>query len=66
MYVYLSYVSYLIMILQVTYFVGVQMHSSCSGEEQRGLRPEMEHLSVVGAVKVAVRSSSMLTSASTS
>lgn len=54
------------MIVQVAYFVGVQIHSRCSDEEQRGLRPEMEHLSVVGAVKVAVRSSSMLTSASTS
>nr|AML76815.1 putative LOV domain-containing protein [Asclepias curassavica] len=51
---------------KVAYFVGVQIHNRCSDEEQRGLRPEMEHLSVVGAVKVAVRSSSMLTSASTS
>lgn len=54
------------MIVQVAYLVGVQIHSRCSDEEHRGLRPEMEHLSVVGAVKVAVRSSSMLTSASTS
>nr|AML76885.1 putative LOV domain-containing protein [Wrightia natalensis] len=50
---------------KVAYFVGVQINDDCSNQEQRELSPEMQHLSVVGAVKVAVRSSSMI-SASTS
>lgn len=53
------------MIVQVAYFVGVQIqHGNCSNDEQREVSPEMQHLSVVGAVKVAVRSSTMITSAS--
>ncbi|KAI5679086.1 hypothetical protein M9H77_10036 [Catharanthus roseus] len=50
---------------KVAYFVGVQIqHGNCSNDEQREVSPEMQHLSVVGAVKVAVRSSTMITSAS--
>nr|AML77515.1 putative LOV domain-containing protein [Holarrhena pubescens] len=50
---------------KVAYFVGVQIQDSCSIQEKGELSPEMRHLSVVAAVKVAVRSSSMM-SASTS
>nr|AML77853.1 putative LOV domain-containing protein [Allamanda cathartica] len=49
---------------KVAYFVGVQINNNCSNEEEGELRPEMQHLSVVGAVKVAVRSSSMMSASS--
>ncbi|CDP00284.1 unnamed protein product [Coffea canephora] len=44
---------------KVAYFVGVQISSSCNSQGKQGLSPAMEHLSVVGAVKVAVRSLSI-------
>nr|AML77489.1 putative LOV domain-containing protein [Apocynum androsaemifolium] len=44
---------------KVAYFVGVQINSSCADQEQKELSPQMEHLSVVGAVRVAVRSTMM-------
>lgn len=44
---------------KVAYFVGVQINSSSNSQGKQGLSPVMEHLSVVGAVKVAVRSLSM-------
>nr|AML77213.1 putative LOV domain-containing protein [Buddleja sp. BC-2016] len=50
---------------KVAFFVGIQIHDHCKNHETRGLSPETRQLSVVGAVKVAVRSLSM-GSASTS
>nr|AML78468.1 putative LOV domain-containing protein [Cercis canadensis] len=46
---------------KIAYFVGVQIEEGCNGktQERRGLSPEMRLLSVVGSVKIAVRSSSM-------
>nr|AML77919.1 putative LOV domain-containing protein [Griselinia littoralis] len=44
---------------KIAYFVGVQMDGSCKNEDEQRLSPEMRQLSAVGAVKVAVRSSSM-------
>lgn len=43
---------------KIAYFVGVQTEEGHNQDEQ-GLRPETKELSVVGAVKVAVRSLSM-------
>ncbi|KAK6922067.1 PAS domain [Dillenia turbinata] len=43
---------------KVAYHVGVQVED-CEQQSERGLRPEMEQLSVVAAVKVAVRCTSM-------
>ncbi|KAK4479755.1 hypothetical protein RD792_015289 [Penstemon davidsonii] len=41
---------------KVAYFVGIQVEDGCKNEEdKRALRPETRQLSVVGAVKVAVR-----------
>lgn len=44
---------------KVAFFVGIQINDHCTSNETQGLCPEMRHLSVVGAVKVAVRSLSM-------
>lgn len=44
---------------KVAYFVGVQIEEGCKNQDRNGLCPEMRHRSVVGAVKVAVRSLSM-------
>ncbi|XP_030961518.1 protein TWIN LOV 1 isoform X5 [Quercus lobata] len=44
---------------KVAYFVGVQIEEGCKNQDRNGLCPEMRHCSVVGAVKVAVRSLSM-------
>nr|AML77792.1 putative LOV domain-containing protein [Teucrium chamaedrys] len=45
---------------KVAFFVGIQIDSRCTNPETtHGLRPEIKQLSVVGAVKVAVRSLSM-------
>ena len=38
-------------------FVGVQMEASCRDSESKELRPETRQLSVVGAGRIAVRSS---------
>ncbi|CAN7102292.1 protein TWIN LOV 1 isoform X1 [Brassica rapa] len=46
---------------KTAYFVGVQMEASCKDIESKELRPETRQLSVVGAVRVAVRSSFMVT-----
>nr|AML77115.1 putative LOV domain-containing protein [Nepeta cataria] len=44
---------------KVAFFVGIQINDRCQNQETHGLSPEMRQLSVVGAVKVAVRSLSM-------
>ncbi|KAL8518807.1 hypothetical protein ACS0TY_009960 [Phlomoides rotata] len=44
---------------EVAFFVGIQIDDGCRNEETRRLSPEMKQLSVVGAVKVAVRGLSM-------
>ncbi|KAK9276024.1 hypothetical protein L1049_005555 [Liquidambar formosana] len=44
---------------KIAYFVGVQIEEGCRNQDRQGLSPEMRQLSVVGAVKVAVRSLSM-------
>ncbi|XWS64309.1 hypothetical protein CRYUN_Cryun06bG0175300 [Craigia yunnanensis] len=44
---------------KIAYFVGVQREEDCNNRDRHGLSPEMRQLSAVGAVKVAVRSSSM-------
>nr|AML79060.1 putative LOV domain-containing protein [Croton tiglium] len=44
---------------KVAYFVGVQMEEGCKSQDRHGLSPEMRQLSCVGAVRVAVRSSSI-------
>nr|AML78419.1 putative LOV domain-containing protein [Hydrangea febrifuga] len=44
---------------KVAYFVGIQIDESSRNDDKHGLGPEMRQLSVVGAVKVAVRSFSM-------
>nr|AML77066.1 putative LOV domain-containing protein [Phlox sp. BC-2016] len=49
---------------KVGYYVGVQVDESCMIEDRRRLSPEMRQHSTVGAVKVAVRSSSMLLASS--
>ncbi|CAH2045722.1 unnamed protein product [Thlaspi arvense] len=46
---------------KTAYFVGVQVEASCRNTESKELRPETRQLSVVGAVRVAVRSSFMVT-----
>ncbi|OMO58259.1 protein TWIN LOV 1-like protein, partial [Corchorus capsularis] len=45
--------------VQIAYYVGVQIEEDCKKQDRHGLSPEMRQLSVVGAVKVAVRSLSM-------
>lgn len=47
---------------KTAYFVGIQMEINYENPEAKGLRPETRQLSVVGAVRVAVRSSSMAAS----
>ncbi|GMY26070.1 putative LOV domain-containing protein [Fagus crenata] len=44
---------------KIAYFVGVQIEEGCTNQDRHGLSPEMRQLSVVGAIKVAVRSLSM-------
>nr|AML76715.1 putative LOV domain-containing protein [Moringa oleifera] len=44
---------------KIAYFVGVQIEEGCKNQDRHGLSPEMRQLSVVGAVKVAVRSLTM-------
>ncbi|XP_061363712.1 protein TWIN LOV 1 isoform X2 [Gastrolobium bilobum] len=44
---------------KVAYFVGVQIEDDYKNEDRQCWRPEMRHLSVVGVVKAAVRSSSL-------
>ncbi|KAK6931184.1 PAS domain [Dillenia turbinata] len=44
---------------KVAYHVGVQVEENCEKQRELGLRPEMKQLSVVAAVKVAVRCISM-------
>ncbi|XP_065863058.1 protein TWIN LOV 1 isoform X1 [Euphorbia lathyris] len=45
---------------KIAYIVGVQIEEGCKGEDSRhGLSPEMRQRSCVGAVRVAVRSSSI-------
>ncbi|ESQ33052.1 hypothetical protein EUTSA_v10004326mg [Eutrema salsugineum] len=46
---------------KTAYFVGVQVEASCRNAESEEVRPETRQLSVVGAVRVAVRSSFMVT-----
>lgn len=45
--------------VQIAYSVWVQMEEGCGYQDAQGLSPEMRQRSTVGAVKVAVRSSSM-------
>nr|AML77929.1 putative LOV domain-containing protein [Pinguicula agnata] len=49
---------------KVVFFVGVQVEDSCETPEPFELRPETRQLSVVGAVRVAVRGLSMRTNTS--
>nr|AML77563.1 putative LOV domain-containing protein [Cicerbita plumieri] len=51
---------------KIAYFVEVQMDLNCGRHENQNLRPEIRQLSVVGAVKVAVRSSGMIATTSDS
>ncbi|KAK8655853.1 hypothetical protein V6N13_108418 [Hibiscus sabdariffa] len=51
---------------KLAYFVGVQRDEECKKTDGHGLSPEMRQLSTVGAVKVAVRSSSMAAGSSKS
>nr|AML78682.1 putative LOV domain-containing protein [Melissa officinalis] len=44
---------------KVAFFVGIQIDDRCNNDERYGLIPERRQLSVVGAVKVAVRGLSM-------
>ncbi|KAG6399974.1 hypothetical protein SASPL_141462 [Salvia splendens] len=44
---------------KVAFFVGIQIDDRCKNDERHRLSPEMRQLSVVGAVKVAVRGLSM-------
>nr|AML78181.1 putative LOV domain-containing protein [Sideroxylon reclinatum] len=44
---------------KIAYYVGVQMDEGCKNQNKNGLSPQMTQRSVVGAVKVAVRSLSM-------
>lgn len=54
------------MAVQIAYFVGVQTEEACKKQEEHEMSPEMRQLSAVGAVKVAVRSSSMAAGSSRS
>lgn len=47
------------MTVQIAFFVGVHMEESSNNQGGHGLSPEMRQLSTVGAVKIAVRGSSM-------
>ncbi|XP_015871765.2 protein TWIN LOV 1 isoform X1 [Ziziphus jujuba] len=51
---------------KIAYFVGVQTEEACKKQEEHEMSPEMRQLSAVGAVKVAVRSSSMAAGSSRS
>lgn len=52
--------------MQIAYYVGVQIDESCVNHDKHGLSPEMRQRSAVGAVKVAVRSLSMVAGTSES
>lgn len=52
--------------MQIAYYVGVQIDESCENHDKHGLSPEMRQRSAVGAVKVAVRSLSMVAGTSES
>ncbi|KAL6562565.1 hypothetical protein OROGR_003572 [Orobanche gracilis] len=43
----------------VAFFVGIQMEDQCNSRETHALEPEIRQLSVVGAVKVALRGFTM-------
>lgn len=45
--------------VQIAYFVEVYIEEGCKSQDRHGMSPEMRQRSVVGAVKVAVRSLSM-------
>nr|AML76627.1 putative LOV domain-containing protein [Ochna serrulata] len=49
---------------KVAYYVGVQIDEGCKSEDRYGIFPEKMQLSTVGAVKVAVRSISMVAGSS--
>nr|AML79431.1 putative LOV domain-containing protein [Phyllanthus sp. BC-2016] len=49
---------------KIAYFVEVYIEEGCKSQDRQGMSPEMRQRSVVGAVKVAVRSSSMAASSS--
>nr|AML78187.1 putative LOV domain-containing protein [Linum usitatissimum] len=49
---------------KIAYFVGVQIEEG--SEDRHGFSPEMRQLSVIGSIKVAVRSSSMCSTSSKS
>lgn len=52
---------------QIAYYVGVQIEEGSESKECRqGLSPEKIQLSVVGSVRVAVRSSSLIAGSSNS
>lgn len=51
---------------KIAYYVGVQIEEGCKNHDRCGLSPEMKQRSTVGSVKVAVRSSSMNASSSSS
>nr|AML79018.1 putative LOV domain-containing protein [Gompholobium polymorphum] len=51
---------------KVAYFVGIQIEDDYKNEDRQCWSPEMRHLSVVGVVKVAVRSSSLTAGSSNS
>nr|AML78371.1 putative LOV domain-containing protein [Ailanthus altissimus] len=44
---------------KIAYFAGVQIEEGCNNQDRYGLSPEMRQLSAIGAIKVAVRSSSL-------
>ncbi|KAL5553952.1 hypothetical protein UlMin_041353 [Ulmus minor] len=48
---------------KIAYLVGVQVEEGCNKQDGVGLSPEMRQLSTVGAVKIAVRSSTMAATA---
>ncbi|XP_058193376.1 protein TWIN LOV 1 isoform X1 [Rhododendron vialii] len=51
---------------KIAYYVGVQIDEGCKNHDKNGLSPEMRQHSAVGAVKVAVRSLSMVAGTSES
>lgn len=52
--------------MQIAYYVGVQIDEGCKNHDKNGLSPEMRQHGAVGAVKVAVRSLSMVAGTSES
>lgn len=47
------------MAVQIAYYVGVQIEEEYKSQERHGLNPEKRQLSCVGAVRIAVRSTSI-------